>query len=625
MPDEVTVAENSSEESASNREKLAAKVRPRRDKKNAVGKSGGRVEAAVAAPVAEVPAEVVETGSEQRGDSIVEVNSNEAVVDSKEVVNIVVEQVESPDVSESLVGEIQAVSVSAPPAELSSKKFVTLGKWATPSEPISESGFQFGSFGIDSSSSAPPSRGTSSGRGQKSPGKNWKSGDNKKQANNSHGDSNSSAMWENSTGGSVIAPNNGDFGSSSAAFVNSGKNTRQNTDSAMLAHASVTGPPGLSASQGLDSNKSHNLSNNINTASGQRGNSSKKSGGDSEHVTGKQQNAPPGINQRTPAGVNGFGGIMPGGMVPNMPYGAMPYDIGHQAPSLHHAGTYGMMQPNFPTTAVVGSASTASNPTAVSAGGASTPGSTGQASTPSPAAVPPSQHQGGYQSPPPGMATYMPYGGYNQPYYGQQFYYGGQPQPYYGRGQPMYQQPPRNMYGGDGYGSGAPVGYPDMYGAQSGQFGDTQYGGMHHHGQGGHGSSDRGGKQKNTTSNSAGLAQQTGNGAVDSHPHSGYAGYGGGGSYAGRDGPAQYGYQQGGWSPAPMMYAQATPNGGSFQGSGSRGPHDNSSKGLNGSSGYSGSSGQYVGGGRGSATSSNTGSSSQPSSNTGSNMQAGGW
>lgn len=529
-------------------------------------------------------------------------------------------------------------------AEEPTKKFVTLGKWATPDEPAEESGFQFGTFGLPSPSAAvqqePAQVPVRTNRNQKSPGNknaSWKSGgdggkrqsggsNNANVANDSQRNSAPAPSWDSPTNDPVIVSSASDFNNPASTFVNGNKGS--------------AGPPGLSSSQGMESNKH------------QRGH--RKSSGDSEqHNSGgkgqqQQQNAPPGMNQRSSAGAsNGFGGIMPGGMVPNMPYGTVPYDVGggHQAPSLHHnAGQF--LQPNYTgAAAALGSTPVTSTPTVPVSGSSPTQGPAQSGAPAVTAGGAAAQHQGGYQNVPPGMPGYMPYS-YNQPYYGHQFYYGAQPQGYYNnRGQPMYQQPPRNMYGGDGYGgSGAPGGYPDMYGSQTGQFGDSQYAGnTHHHAQGGGnsgGNSERGNKQKNSSSanSSAALPQQAGAGATDAHPHTGgYPGYGN--SYPGRgDGgggqQAQYPYQQGGWTPAPMMYQQqqSSPSGGGgFQGSGGRGgQHDNSSKSLNGP-GYSGSAGsQYVAGNnRGSGSNagvSSGGASSQPASTAPvSNLQAGGW
>ena len=548
-------------------------------------------------------------------------------------------------------GNKEETTVPTPVNEVTNK-FVKLGKWATSDEPAGDSSFQFGSFGNNSNS---PVRNESSRRNMKSPVKNatWKGSDNGKKernitandGNDSHRRSSDSDSWDKNHTAIPLSQNSStDFENAASNFTGGKANGNQTTDTGVLSHVPVTAPPGLEAAQGLENAKLSSaspVSSQANASTSQRGNS-RKSGVDAENSTNKQQNQPPppGINQRAHGNSAGFGGIIPGTMIPNMPYGTVPYDVGHQAPSLHHNMSYGIVQPNFS-----GAAATLNNTQATSSSapsGSASSGSSGTSGQQSSGQVTTgtatTQHQGAYQTPPPGMPAYMPYS-YNPPYYGHQFYYGGQPQGYYGRGQPMYQQPPRNIYGGDGYGSGAPGAYPDVYGNQPGQYGDSQYGTVHHHGQSGHGNtggSERGNKQKNSSSNSSsGQSQQSGNGAsAESHPHA-YPGYGG--SYSGRDGQqTQYQYQ-GGWSPAPMMYPQNSPSGG-FQGSGGRGQHESASKNsgmsgtyvLNGASGYAGTSASHynsgskaAAGGAGGSSAGNTSSSSGATS--GSNLQTGGW
>lgn len=522
----------------------------------------------------------------------------------------------------------------------STTKFVDLGKWATSLEPANDSGFQFGSFGGEVSSasavSRSPARISTAERNQKPFSKNasWKSEHNKKNASVSQQSNNDSRHGSVESSWAAGSIETGSFDNAGAVFSGVKSEGRRSADTASANRVPGTengtaavAPPGLVASQNLDSNRSSSSAHNSSN-SGQKGNNSRKYQ-DSEQ-SGKQSsqsNAPPGINIRAQNSGNGFSNVMPVGVVPNMPYVNVPYDGSHQAPSLHPVSSYGVMQANFTSAAGALPAVPPSNASAVGTASSASlvqqavPGAGGSANASA------NPHQPSYQSAPPGM-TYMTSYPYNPPYYGHQFYYTGQPQAYYGRGQPMYQQPPRSMYGGDGYGSGGHGigGYPDMYGSPGAQFGDSQYSGssVHHHGQVGHGSAsgpERGGKQKNAVS-SNGSSQQSGMPSVESH-HISYPGYGS--SYSGRDVQPQYQYQ-GGWNPNPVIYPPSTVQGnvgpaGVFQGAGGR-AHENASKS---SSGYSGS--QYVGGARGGSGSATVGNNPSQSGSAapGSSLQSGGW
>lgn len=609
--------------------KPALKSRSRKEKKGQhVSRSNGKSDNAVDTSVAigkdisveeQAVSSVMQSVTSEPATSVAESNSGSSEK-AAYAPTIVVQSL-----SNSAVQKVINVSTTGV-VDDSSANYVNLGKWATSTEPFNESGFQFGNFGGDSEPVPAESTGGSSDRNQKTTSKNssWK--DSKKHSSNSRQGTNTDSSWPPASDNASASNDNGVFDESSNNTIFSAKSSgRQNTDTSGLGrvqsdHNTTSGPPGLVA-QNLDAGRVSQVN------ASHRSNGTRKA--NEPDQSGKQhtQTAPPGINQRAAVGT-GFGGIMPGGMVPTVPYGSVPYDISHQAPSLHPTGTYGTMQQNFSGAAATLSSSqntsTTSAPSSVTnatSTSQTTLGSTVVANSSS-------QHQPAYQSTPPGMPAYIPYS-YNPPYYGHQFYYGGQPPPFYNRGQPMYQQP-RSMYGGEAYGSGAHGvgGYPDMYGSQGTQFNDSHYGGnMHHHGSS---VSERGGKQKNPSGPSSNTSQQPAAVVAESHPHTSYPGYGG--SYSNRDGQGQYQYQ--GWTTAPMMYPQASPPGvgvpvtGNFQAASGRGQYENSSKNsgsgghsLNGSS-YSGS--QYVSAGRGGGS-----SAASPAQSTsavpGSNLQPGGW
>lgn len=541
--------------------------------------------------------------------------------------------------------------------------FVTLGRWES-SEANAEAGIKFGNFGGDSTSQNSPAGGSGHhNKSSKSPSKNsWKSHESKKTSSHNHSDVSVDGWGAAASAGNAAA---GSSEISASANVESFPQPREDANSALHQPArqaestQSSSPPGLSAGQGLETSKSSG-----NQSGGQqnghhvqsRGNNSQQQSRKSDqdyHASGGRQgqsSAPPGMNARGGGAAVGasFGasGVSSGGVMP-MPY-AMPWDLSHQAPALHHA-SYSPVQSNY-------SAGAAAGATASPAAGAAAAGTPAQASGSSTTAAvtqPGAQPQSQYQAPPPGMPIpqqYLQPYSYNA-YYGQPYYYGGgAPQGYYARGQPMY-QPPRGMYG-EAYGTGAPAigGYTDMYGAQAGQFGDSSlYGGvpLHHQGHVPHipagNGTERGTKgQKNAVNTSGSAQQQTGSGVTQQeslHTHSGYPGYGS--TYGARD-QTQSWPQYPSWG-APMIYGQPSPTGalgvsnGGFSGRG--GQHDSSSRSAGGSGGvgagnigYSGGAGGAApyGGGRNNVGTSSAGGATQsaaPSSSTGSsaNLQSTNW
>jgi hypothetical protein len=239
-------------------------------------------------------------------------------------------------------------------------------------------------------------------------------------------------------------------------------------------------------------------------------------------------------------------------MIPNLPYGVIQYDMSHQAPTLHHAPNYGMMQTNFSNASGLNGNNSTTNTSTTGQTNVPTNGSTTPTTSAAALGSTTQQTQGGhqaptqqsqFQAPPPGMPQFVPYG-FGHGYYGQHYYYN--PQQFFNRGQPMYQPPPRNMYTADGYVGAAPTitGY-DMYGAQSAQFVDSLYGGtMHHHVPG----TDRNKNQKNSNQGSTVQQQVHGNNIQPAESY-GYPGYGT--TYPTRDVSAQWGYNTN-----SMMYPQ---------------------------------------------------------------------
>jgi hypothetical protein len=540
--------------------------------------------------------------------------------------------------------------------------FVTLGRWES-NEATAEAGIKFGNFGGDSAARNSPTGGSAQhNKSSKSPSKNsWKSHESKK--NSAHIQSDSAVAVDG--WGSAASAGTTAVGSSEIAVSAGGESFQQpKEDSSSTLNQSgrqaevtqASSPPGLSTGHGLDASKSsgHQSGGQQNGHHFQsRGNNSQQQNRKSDqdyHSNGGRQaqsSAPPGMNARgggaAAVGASfGASGISAGGVVP-VPY-AIPWDLSHQAPALHHP-SYPSAQSNYSA----GSAAAAAASPSSGAVAASTPAPASGSTATAAASQPASQPQSQYQTPPPGMPIpqqYLPYS-YNA-YYGQPYYYGGgAPQGYYARGQPMY-QPPRGMYG-DAYGAGAPGigGYGDIYAAQAGQFGDSSlYGGvpLHHQGHVPHIPAGSGPEratkgQKNAVNTSGSTQQQAGSSTTQQeslHTHSGYSGYSS--NYGSRD-QAQSWPQYPSWG-TPMMYGQPSPSGalgvtnGGFSGRG--GQHDSSSRGTGGvgagNIGYSGgtsASAPYGGGRSNSATSAAGGApqSAAPNSSAGSsaNLQSTTW